>query len=271
MFKKNSSFLLIIVFIIIIAVFIWQINNYLHSNSDLSSQANRDIAVSMLNGLWTAFFASLFFIPTVLLQRLFKRQIQHFNSLINLETQLNEISTVIRDNNIQVNGFKKAIVTGNIFWGTLEQIEIDKSHYNNLYDIDLLNEVFSLFYKLRRMNDDMKNLQNGFSDLKNAYIPKHITVSHYISNAKLISEHLSTLQDYSSYLLDEIEQLLAKVRVQIKKDKPLPSKIIGLFIHPSSNSVTLNELNSEIKNMRQEVEESIKNSSIRLKTLRKNE
>lgn len=198
MIARNKVPIILLLFLIAIGYGAFQTSQILQYNPN-----NKDFLLTLLNGFWTGFFALLFLGITAVLQRVTKREGQHYNSLVNLSTQLNEMIGVIKDNLYVMSGFKKSIVKGNIHWGNMRSIFIDKSHYEKLYDVDLINEVFSFFYQVRKINDDMENLQLGYTDLKNAYIQKYITVEHYVENVKLIVVNIEDIELFLNQLLGE--------------------------------------------------------------------
>jgi len=203
-----------------------------------------------------AFFAFLFLILGEFLSKLYKREIKHYNSLVILETQLNEIGGIIHDNICLLPYFRKAILSGKIYFSKLGQLPIDKSHYENLYDIGLINELFSFNYQLRKLNDDIDSLANGYTDIKNAYIQHHIQTPDYIINAQLTAEHLTTLEIFLSEMEKQTVQFMAKVRLMAKKDMSIVTKIISLFIHTSGSKLSKTEINKEAKKILQEIEKT---------------
>lgn len=203
-----------------------------------------------------AFFAFLFLRLAEFFTKLYKRQVKHYNSLITLETQLNELGGIIHDNVYLLPPFRKVILSGNIYFGKLRQLPIDKSHYKKLYDIDLINELFSFNYQLRKLNDDIDSLTSGYVDIKNAYIQHHIQKTDYLINAQFTADHLTTLEIFLSDMEKQIVQLMAKIRLMIKKDMPLGTKIISWFIHTSGSKLNKTEIDKEAKKLLQEIKET---------------
>jgi hypothetical protein len=272
MFAKNKFIYLLLIFLILLAIVgLWttQIPQFINQN--------KDFTITVLNGFWTGFFALLFLGISSLVQKITKREGQHYNSLVNLGTQLNEMIGVIKDNIYVMSGFKSVIVLGNIHWGNLKPIFIDKTHYENLYDIDLINEVFSFFYQVRKINDDLENLQKGYNDLKNAYIQKQITVEHYVENAKLVAVHMEVIEVFLEELVEQLQELLARVRIQIRKDKPITSSMLEKLIYTSGKDITIKELKEEKLQLQEELDISSKSSRkeiariVKKKSAKKNE
>lgn len=203
-----------------------------------------------------AFFAFLFLRLAEFLSKLYQRQVQHYNSLINLETQLNEIGGIIHDNLYILPNFIRVISSGNIYFNNLHQIPIDKSHYQNLYDLELLNELFSYNYQARKLNDDIRSASSGYSDIKNALIQKNINKQGYIVNAKLMSNNLRQIEIFLTEFENITVDLLAKVRIQVRYDRPLGTKMQHFFIRPSSKKIKKQEIEKEKERLLREIEET---------------
>lgn len=255
MIAKNKTFILLIGLIITLAIAGWHVTQIPQLNT------SKDFMITVLNGFWTAFFALIFLGISSIVSKIFSREMKHYNSLVNLESQLNEMIGIIKDNIYVMEGYKDVIIKGNIHWGNLRPVFIDKSHYENLHDTDLINRVFSFFYQVRKINDDMENLQTGYNDLKNAYIQKQIPVEQYVENAKRICVVLDDLETFSEQLTDELLTLLTRVRIQIKHDKPLTARISEALIYTIGNRITMEEFEKEKKLVDEELDSSTKESA----------
>lgn len=201
-----------------------------------------------------AFFAFIFLKLAVFLTRVHERKVKHYNSLVLLETQLNDILGIIYDNISITSSFNKIISSGKIYFGVLRQVPIDRSHYSNLLDLTLKNELFSYNYKLRQLNDDIDNITNGYTDIKNALIQKNIDQKDYIENAKFISDFLTKLEKYLKSVDEQTIELLVKVRLMSKKDIPLGTKISRLFIRQSGSKLKKSGIDLERQKLLNEIE-----------------
>ncbi len=260
---KNKAVIILLFIILSLSVAGWYA-----SKLPLES-TSKDFAITVLNGFWTALFAFIFLGLSSIASKVFGRELKHYNSLVNLETQLNEMIGVIKDNIYVMKGYKTVILKGNIHWGNLRPIFIDKSHYENLHDINLINRVFSFFYQVRKINDDMENLQAGYNDLKNAYIQKQIRVEQYVENARRICEVLDDLEDFSEELFDELLSLLTRVQIQIRKEKPLTAIINEALIYTTGDKITLSEFETAKKRIKSELETSAKESAEQIAKIHK--
>lgn len=221
-----------------------------------TSGLNSQVLVQGFSAFAGAFFAFLFLRLAEFLTKIYQRQVKHYNSLVILETQLNELGGVIYDNIYLIPFFRKAILTGNIYFSKLRPLPFDKSHYENLYDIDLINDLFSFNYQLRKLNDDIDGFTDGYADIKNAYIQHNIDKQDYLINAQISAEILTTLEVFQKDMVEHTVRLMAKVRLMSKKDVPLGTRIMRWFIHTSGSSLKKNEIEKEAKKLYEEIEET---------------
>lgn len=203
-----------------------------------------------------AFFAFLFLRLGAFFSKLYQRQVQHYNSLVILETQLNEIGGIIHDNLYVLPNFIRVITSGNVYFNNLRPIPIDRSHYVNLYDLTILNELFSYNYQVRKINDDMETAYLGYQDIKNALIEKNITPTDYKINSDSIALNLKQIEIFLAELEITTVKLLARIRVQMRYDKPLGTKLQALFIHSHGAKLKKEEIEKETIKLNKEIEET---------------
>jgi len=201
-----------------------------------------------------AFFAFIFLKLSEFLTRVYQRKVKHYNSLVLLETQLNEILGIIYDNISITSSFKKIISSGKIYFGKLRLVPIDRSHYDNLLDVTLKNDLFSYNYKLRQLDDDIDNLSGGYTDTKNALLQRNISHEDYLENVKFIDDFLTKLEKYLKNIDEQTVELLVKVRLMSKKDLPLGTKILRLFIRESGSKLKKSDIDIERKKLLNEIE-----------------
>lgn len=221
-----------------------------------SDSLNQELLVQGVSAFAGAFFAFLFLRIADFLSKLYAREVKHYNSLVILETQLNEIGGIIHDNLYVLPNFQRVITSGNVYYNNLHQIPVDKSHYESLYDIDLLNELFTYFYQVRKLNDDLETATNGYNDIKNALIQKHINPADYKVNAEMLAENLKTMEMFLTDLEERTTRLMARIRVQMRKDKPLGTRIMELLIRPSGKKLKKTEVDKEFEKLNKEIEET---------------
>lgn len=217
---------------------------------------NSQILVQGFSAFAGAFFAFFFLRLGEFLAKLYQREIKNYNSLVLLEIQLNELGGIIHDNLYILPNFMREIVSGNIYFNNLHTLPMDKSHYDNLYDLDLMNRLFSYQYQTRKLNDDMTTASLGYSDIKNALIQKNIGQRDYIINAKILASNLKQIEIFLMELQNETVELLAKVRVQMVYDKPFGAKLQSFFMHASSKRIRKDDIKKEKEKLLKEIEET---------------
>ena len=222
----------------------------------------------MNNGLLTqifgsfsgAFFAFIFLRLAEFFSKLYERQVKNYNSLVNLVNQLNEIGGIINDNLYIIPGFIKTIDTGNVYFTNLHTMPINKEHYANLLNLEIINDLFSYNYQVRKNNDDIETVSRGYNDVKNALIQKNISHEDYKMNASEIAKNLKVLEKFQKDLQWEAIVLVAKVRVRIKHDQPLGSKIMSTFFWKTRLNLKKQEIEKEIEKVTLEIETNRKKS-----------
>jgi hypothetical protein len=214
-----------------------------------------------------ALFAFLFVRLADFLDTIYKRQKLHYNSLVALETQLNEIGTIMHDNLYVMPNFRRVILSGNVYFNNLHTIFIDKSHYEKLYDIDLLNELFSYNYQLRRINDDIETVTNGYDELKSVLFQTN-NIDHYKENTKLMAEQLQILEAFIRDIQEQTIKLWARIRVQIRNDIPLGTRI-SRWIYKSPSTPNKQAIEKEEAAIKTEIEESKSKSEVAIQEVMK--
>lgn len=106
------------------------------------------------------------------------------------------------------------------------------------------------------MNDDMLTMTTGYSEIKNALIQKHTSMADYKVNTAILADNLKTHEMFMAELQQETVKLLARIRVQIKGDTPLGTKLQRLFIHPTEGKLDQKEIDKEMKKLNKEIEET---------------
>jgi len=180
------------------------------------------------------------------INRIGKRKTEHYNALIRLEYQLVKNMNIILDNQYIIPGYRKIAEEGNIFWGSFQPLISFKSQYINIHNIELINKVLSFDTFARKISSDLEDINKAYSEVKEAYISRKISREDYIVNVKIIVSTLDKEDTAMNKSKDQIYELLAYVRIAIKKDQPLSSIIRKKFIR--STKVEKKQL-EELKNI----------------------
>ena len=219
-----------------------------------------DLIIQGFSAFAGAFFAFFFLRLAEFFTKIYERQLKHYNALVLLETQLNELGGIIHDNLYLIPSFRKAISSGNIYFSKIRPLPFDRSHYSNLHDLDLINDLFDFNNQLRKLNDDIDSLTDGYQDIKNAYIQHNIQKQNYLINAQIYSEQLIAIEAFLTDMQNRTIQLMAKVRLMANKDLPLGTRIGRLFIKTSGLSIKKKDITNEEKKIHKEIESTKRKS-----------
>jgi hypothetical protein len=258
-FKKYIVIVLLTILAIFIAFWIVQLFNYTFSS-------DREFIFNGIDAFLGAFLAFLFIRIGDFLTKIYDREVKHYNALVFLNTELNSIMGITTSNLFILPNFKSSITKGNIYWGQMNTLPITKELLHQLYDIELINDVFRYINHVETLNDDINNITGGYKDLKNALIDRKIKTEHYITNAELISKNLTLIEAFLKGHLDETIKLTAKLRLAQERDKPLASRLLERIIGVKKKKFTKKELLDEEKQVRKEISEVSAEGNKRIST-----
>ena len=106
------------------------------------------------------------------------------------------------------------------------------------------------------MNDDLKTINEGYEDIKSAFIGQKMSKEIYLENCNYIAKNLKVSKAFLNNLHLKTILLISKVRLRMKYDKPLGVKIQSLFIR--ARRLDDKEVREVREKVNQEVEESKK-------------
>ncbi len=217
---------------------------------------NQSIIIQAFASFSGAFFAYVFLRLAEFFSAVRKRELQHYNSLVALDSELNEVEGVLYDNLYLIPEFVRVITSGNIYFNNLHEMPINKSHYENLSDLDLLNRLFSYNYDLRKLNDDIRTTSSGYRDIKDALIQKHISPENYKLNTYELAKNLILLKAFLEGQEEKTLNLLARVRIHLRKNLPFSTRLQRLFVPVSDQGFNDVEVEKEVSKLRKEIEET---------------
>lgn len=216
-----------------------------------------------------AFFTFAFVILGYFLKRLYQRKVKHYNTLVFFEALFNDYLGIIHDNIYLIEPFRKAITSGKLYWSTLKLLFIDKSRLSDLLNIELINEINDYFLDVRKLNDDIEGITNGYVELKNAFIQRNIDQQTYIINAETVAENLLIINVFSDELEKNTLQILAKIRIYLRKDKLFASLLIEFFTRKKVSEIKKREMKEEIEKLKKELTTTASKSKIKIEELKK--
>jgi hypothetical protein len=217
------------------------------------------VFAAAIGALLGAFSAFILVISRDWLGKVYDRKRKHYDALVRLEILFQDQGGVIHDNIYLLPHFIAALNKGALYWSNLSEIEYDRKIIHDLHNLELINDLYSYHYDLRRVNDDIRAIQGGYKDIQQALIAHNIDAQTYLLNAKNIATNLEMLK---VYLEDDLQKslikLIAKVRLLMKKDRTLGMKIKRFLV--GSSKLSEQEIQAEVKIVEKEIEDTKKKS-----------
>jgi hypothetical protein len=219
------------------------------------------VTASAIGALIGAFVALILVVTRDWVGKVYDRKHKHFDALVKLEAQAQAQGGVINDNLFILPHFANTLRNGKLYWSNLSTIPYDTDVIYELHNLDLINDIYSYHYDLRRANDDLNGIVGAYKNIEQAFIAKNIDDQTYTLNAKNIAD---VLDDLIIYLNDEVSveliRIIAKVRLLIKKDQTFGMRIKSFLV--GSSKVSEDSINTEIKLVKKEIEDGRRKSQI---------
>lgn len=195
---------------------------------------------------------------------------KHDTALVSLQYLLNEYLGVISDNIYVMKLFIIAIRTPEnglvkLQWNLPKLININTDSYLKLLDLEILNKLFRFNDDLRKTNDDIEALNHGYEVIRLGLIQKYLDNNQYIINAKEIANGFELEERFLTEIRQDTEKLLARVRLQIIKDRSRKKWVF--YKQYTTATVSTEEVLHELGRMKSEFEEIKKASKDRIDKL----
>jgi len=173
---------------------------------------------------------------------------KHRNALVQLEYRLNEILCIVWDNRYLVQRIQEVMAKHDgrvpVTWMEPQPLPSVASEYPKLLRLELVNGFFSFQVKLRRHNDDIAQICSAHADMRSAKIRANIDRSQYVTSLGEYINNVGELQKAYDLIDKYTMELLARVRVSIRKDRLLDKA--HFFTVPSCLPVTPDDVSMEI-------------------------
>jgi len=220
------------------------------------------IGKEVAGGFFGAMFAFVFLRLNDVFTGRYSRQRRHFNALSRLQHLLNDWLGILSDNVYVTEKFCRSVRQGNVHYSFGRQIPIDKSIYQDLINLDLINAVRSLFDMARKLNDDSENTATNYADFRHLYLTDVWAREKYIANVTELTKVFDIGIRAHEEFVPEVRRVLAWTRILCLRDHPQAAKLA--FAPPSSAVVTEEEIAAENASLDNEIEESGKESRKRI-------
>ncbi len=110
----------------------------------------------------------------------------------------------------------------------LRVLELDKDVMMWVKNIDLKNDVFCLYIELERMNHFIEVASSLFLDLRKSHLSNQMSQEGFASAIGSLTRDVESMKEYTKFLDNELQVLLAKVRV-LNKSKGFMRKVMKFF------------------------------------------
>lgn len=165
---------------------------------------------------------------------------RHHTALVRLERRLNQGLNRLADNQVHIEGILASTEKGAVHWSWPAVLETDTAAYDDLVNLDLINELMSFNTFVEKLNHDATNLHVGYGQMTNGLLSGAITLDNFQAEARKNADNVRLLGRAYARVEDESKRLLSCVRILAKKDLPLSGRIVLFFVRskmPSKDDV----------------------------------
>ena len=226
-----------------------------------------NIRIQFWGSFFAAFFALLAFAITQSISGTRRRNRDHYNFLVKLESKLNHHLSHIFPIIYVIEGVQETTKNGNVSFNNLDALTIKPvGNLHDLLDLDLINALFSYDRGLETLNSDLSNLSATYSEFRSALITKQISMAEFKTILPNLPDDLGHLVKSWEEHLGNIIDLLVQTRLMMKRDE---RKFLGInwLLTRRLKPLTRRDINSEKQKLMQEMEEVRRQSQKRIEKL----
>jgi hypothetical protein len=226
----------------------------------------------ILTSFFGAFFAFLFIRIADAFRAYYDRQKRNYQALVKYERLINDHLDELKGNIYELDQFQMAVslintnnkpaLTAN--WP--QAVIFDSGIAIDLTNIDLINDLISHSHGLNRLNNDFSRFNNLINNLQSALLSRNIDDATYCHNITKCANNLALIIAFLNETINDSIELLAKIRIEIRRSKPLFDKVIKkLLVTKYSKNIEIKALEEkdiidmEIAKVAQESQQKINN------------
>lgn len=219
-----------------------------------------------------AFFAFLFVRLADALTRIYQRQAKNHTTLVQLEHQLNDCLDLIGDDIFVIDQFLQMAEhirsegTPRVYMNELHPLPLGRELFISLTNIDLINELLTLYVDFRKLNDTMATLNRFNNQVRTALVAEHINRKTYVENIEAIEDGMKEVKKFLLAAKSDAIRLLASVSL-LAKEEPVLGTIIRLTTKTRYDESFKRRLPIEIENVERDVAEIAEKSGQRIKEI----
>jgi len=186
-----------------------------------------------------------------------KRWFEHRNALVQLEYLLNEITDIIAANRhivtMAIDPITKKDIGLPIVWSEPHPLPYDSSLPTHFLRIEIINKLLSYGVKIRRLNNDIKTICRAYSEMRSGLLRQDLSKDQYLLSLAEFRKGLEYLMKAYDLMDERTQALLARSRATFQRDKLHDN---GRFFRmPNLENITADEIDSELKRLREEIAE----------------
>jgi hypothetical protein len=228
-----------------------------------------------LGAFMGAFFAYLFIRIATALDKNYQRIQNHRNSMVKFERVIMKMNGLISDNLFVIDDFTGVVNNAiqnkikMIYFNKLHPIDISEYSTLDLQNIDLINDIESFYFDMRRTNSDLETINTMLQEYRTAVIDDKVDLETYLFNLGRLTEQLSMVKAFLLELSEDTITLQSKIRVMLKGSEPFLGWLLKHTTKHHYTQTQRNDFDKESKKVKNEMEENLIKNRQRLERLSK--
>lgn len=201
----------VFVFVVALLAFLFSI--------DVIPDLNRNILQSGIGAFLGAFFAFIFVKIGEWISIKRKGNVNHFNSLIQIERLLNRIFARLEENILTFQKNLGALESMKLLAWSSHEVPFNNKLSDDLKNIDFVNEYFSFSIDMETLNNDFETMKSMYGEIKSLFLDEKISPEAYKDNIVFFIDRIELIVKHMKNFQDKAFQLLTKTRLLQKEKK----------------------------------------------------
>ncbi len=234
------------------------LENIVTNGIEIKNNFWESVIVEGSGGFFGAFFAFIFGLFTLWVQKRRECFTRHKNAVVELEYLLNDHLNDIAKNSYlikhEINILKKKHLTYN----RLHNFRLPTGLELRFGDLEIINRYFSYRESITRLNIDFSKINAAFDNLTNFALlyGRNMDEGNFIHLIKRVS----TLDKLLDSVLDETKNLLAFARIYLRRLSSFKEKKFNIYKLNGYSFITEKEIEEELKVLNREINQTMRES-----------
>jgi len=211
----------VFVFVIALLAFLFSI--------DVIPDLNINIVQSGIGAFLGAFFAFIFVKIGEWISIKRKGNVNHFNSLIQIERLLNRIFSRLEENILTFQNNMGALKSTKLLAWSSHAIPFSNKLADDLKNLDFVNEYFSFSLDMETLNNDFETMKSMYGEIKSLFLDEKISPEVYKDNIAFCIDKMELIVKHMKNYQDKAFQLLAKTRL-LQEEKKNWTPLFAAFL-----------------------------------------